>query len=148
MSVSDQLQKKLGFIERNVQLATEEIAEAARPWAPFKTGQLAAGIDTLPPIQEGKRVVGIVISQAQSADGFNYAKFQTENTLGHFHPEGVKHNFSGFASVGDGQSLEEQYRSGYAKERKAGKNEYEINYLAAGYLDAKDRVKKIMENLH
>ena len=152
MSFVDEITAVGGYVERNVELATLEIAEKAAEWAPYKTGQLKLGIDAIPPVEQGGRIVGVIISSARSESGFNYARLQHDGfdngkKLGHFVSENAKPFFQGFADAGSGSSLDQRYRSGYDAERSAGKNEYDTKYLNKGYAEARPTVLEIMGDL-
>ncbi|KKL88491.1 hypothetical protein LCGC14_1924160 [marine sediment metagenome] len=130
-----------------IQLAAEELKEAAQDFAPLKTGQLKNQIETLKPFTDGKRIIQILTSNAFSEGGFNYAKIQHDGPdsgekLRHVLPEGSVLN-QGYQDFGQGDSLDQRYDSGYAQE-KGNSDSYNTRYFFRGLQRALPNMRKIM----
>jgi len=143
MPLSDSFDEVEREMFNRVELAQEEILEAAREYTPHKTGQLASSQVSLRPVRRKGDIIGIISAQARDKGGFDYAIIQRDLPLHHAHKEGNKHYFTGFVELGTGSSLEERYSSGYARHGKDFPA-YATEFFIKGYLEKEDIIDDIM----
>ncbi len=141
MALGDAIRKEKQKIFDRVELATEEVKGAAQDLAPLFTGQLKDSIEALKPIKRGTQIIGILTAVARDAKGKDYAPFQHDASVSHFLAKGTPLN-QGFMDAGTGDSLEQRYRSGLAKE--GGKHVYATKFFPEGFKVAKPNVDIIM----
>lgn len=101
------------------------------------TLQLSRGIRALKPVLRDGEVVGLVISEARSREGYNYAIIQHEAKLRHITTQPLKETFG---------NTEKEYKVNYARrvaEEKSGGAQlpkYETQYMVRGYENRRDQI--------
>lgn len=144
MAKTDYVDKATEAIKQAVFKASALIAQkASEDYAPKgPTLQLSRGIRALKPAVRGNEVIGIVISQAKSRSGYNYALRQHNETLRHVS------NFPLQSWYGEGQkgkTNRAKYARGYYR-LKDTSPKFKTEYLTNAFNDQKDIALRIIRN--
>ncbi len=127
--------KKIGQV-----VALNVTDRAPKGW----TGQLKRSIRADKPQVINDQVFVSVSAFATSKTGFNYALFQHDEILRHYHPEGQKTK-KGYSDFGTGKTREKRYASGYAKESPKS-DSYATEYMNRGLDDSGAQIDKILDS--
>lgn len=142
MALGDPIRREFTEIKNRVSLASEELKEGARDFAPLFTGQLKDSIEALKPIVRRHLVIGILTAIARDKHGFDYAVTQEQDKHSHFLAEGSILN-RGFMDAGKGDSLGERYWDGYSKHRND-HTAYATDFFNKGFAHKKVIIDEIM----
>lgn len=121
-------------------LIAQKASEDYAPKGP--TLQLARGIRALKPAVRGNEVIGIVISQAKSRSGYNYALKQHNEALRHVSRFPLQ---SWYGEGQKGKTNRAKYARGYYR-LKDTSPKFKTEYLTNAFNDQKDVALRIIRN--
>lgn len=101
-----------------------------------------SGINALPPVIDGPRIVGLITASAISASGYDYAERQHDEELRHASLQPLQRGYTDFGSSG---TQKQRYTQGYAL-AKDSSPKFASEYLSRQFelADRRARIIKIL----